>query len=627
MNNPSSDHICVRSNLQTTDEYSSFDDRYMHGVVYGDGTIKYGQCFNLESSEVIENKYRNPSSFNYERYMRTKHIKYQGTVSSHQVVAKVQGLGIVHQRVHQYLMERTSNLKSFPYVAALALGDNQINTQKKDLYSQVAIAPVFAISGVHVAIIYGGIISVLTKLRIVYPKAKIISLIVLCCFGFCIEVSPSFIRALVMIFCYQQLKMKSWQSILCASLLNIFINPFVILSSGFWLSYICSLGLIKYGQEIINNSKLTKISAIKISYFCYALTLPITFNFNYTINLVAPLFSAFISSIIITIFMPLAILLVFIPSKIIDQLLTAAITILNYLVNIINVFTISCGKVNLLLLLLCSYLIVCLVLGKLKKYKLYMWTILCCLVILFWTDMTIIPTLTIIDCGQGDAAVLELPHHLDIAIDFGPESSEAEVTMMDKYLGIKSFDYGLVSHFHLDHYGGLEAVSKEFDIGKLVTPGMNDVISSEHVVVTNPIITQEVQILPVGDNTDNLNNNGLVAKLTIGNYNLLLPGDIEEEVEEELVTKYCHHLQSDVLKVPHHGSKTSSTDNFLACVDPSIATISSGRGNMYGHPASETVDRYKQQDIETYDTQDSGMIQIKFYPHQIKVKNKILVSD
>jgi competence protein ComEC len=103
------------------------------------------------------------------------------------------------------------------------------------------------------------------------------------------------------------------------------------------------------------------------------------------------------------------------------------------------------------------------------------------------------------------------------------------------------------------------------------------------------------------------NNNSLVLRLTDGNRNFMLSGDIKKKVEAALVSEKAPR-QADFLKVPHHGSKTSSTEGFLAAVQPKIAVISVGESNSFGHPSSEVLDRYQQRGIRAYRTDRDGAV-------------------
>jgi beta-lactamase superfamily II metal-dependent hydrolase len=132
---------------------------------------------------------------------------------------------------------------------------------------------------------------------------------------------------------------------------------------------------------------------------------------------------------------------------------------------------------------------------------------------------------------------------------------------------------------------------------------------------------------PTLDMSNNPNNNSIVLKLTYKNINLLLTGDIEKEVEELLVRDSASYpLQSQILKVPHHGSRTSSTISFLQEVKPEVAVISVGERNRFGHPSQEVLQRYLNLGIKIYRTDRDGAVIVTTNGEEYQVKTSICYS-
>lgn len=126
------------------------------------------------------------------------------------------------------------------------------------------------------------------------------------------------------------------------------------------------------------------------------------------------------------------------------------------------------------------------------------------------------------------------------------------------------------------------------------------------------------QLLDTGIVYDNENDNSIVSLLNIHNYKMLFMGDASIKTEQDLLKKY--ELSADLIRVGHHGSKTSSDFKFIKSIDPHIAIISSGRNNRYNHPNQETLDTLNKLKVEYYNTQTSGTIKIKF-------GNRIVLSE
>ncbi len=256
-------------------------------------------------------------------------------------------------------------------------------------------------------------------------------------------------------------------------------------------------------------------------------------------------------------------------------------------------------------------------------------------------------TVTFLDCGQGDAIVLHTPGNKTYLIDTGPNDLEhggnfdAGKMVVVPFLNARrtnSLDGILISHPHLDHYGGTFAVIRAFAIKELIDAGALTaappylrllkeaelrnikyrVVKTGDILDWDPEIKAEV-LWPAKKGAekkskkkkrDGLNDQSIVLKITHGKNTFLFPGDAEKEAESELVRIYGHELLSKVLKAPHHGSKTSSTDEFLDAVNPQLAVISCGRRNRYHHPFPAVLERLEERKISFYRTDADGSIEV-----------------
>jgi competence protein ComEC len=186
----------------------------------------------------------------------------------------------------------------------------------------------------------------------------------------------------------------------------------------------------------------------------------------------------------------------------------------------------------------------------------------------------------------------------------------------------------LLTHAHHDHIDGLRAVLNNFQVGELWigrdenSAAYRDLLAeaaTHHIPVVHRLAGQNFnwdgtsgQIL-WPDSADAVpepaNNDSVVLRVGLGAIHFLLPGDAERQVED-LLTRDADPLQSDFLKVPHHGSKTSSTEDFLEAVNPRIAIVSVGEDNPYGQPNPATVARYTQLGVRFYETDRDGAVTI-----------------
>ena len=233
---------------------------------------------------------------------------------------------------------------------------------------------------------------------------------------------------------------------------------------------------------------------------------------------------------------------------------------------------------------------------------------------------------SVLDVGQGDAILIQTPDYHNVLVDAGPDSVVVE--RLGEQLGFfdKTIDIFILTHPHRDHYGGILDVMQKYEIKKVLLTGVTSgdpmytafldtarVQGVELIFIQNH---QDLQISPnvyldilypfqsrslVGQDVRNKNNTSIVARLvrqTESGWESLamLTGDAETEEEWEILLA-GQDVGSDVLKVGHHGSKTATSDVFLAAVNSSTAVVSAGEGNKFEHPHSETMEKLSGLDI------------------------------
>ena len=229
-----------------------------------------------------------------------------------------------------------------------------------------------------------------------------------------------------------------------------------------------------------------------------------------------------------------------------------------------------------------------------------------------------------IDVGQADSILIQGPNNKNMLIDAGETKDNAVLNYIDS-LNINRLDVVIATHPHSDHISEMDDVIKKYDIGEFYMPkvshssktfeNMLDALSEKNI---SPIAAKagmsfefdglNCEILaPVNGNYESLNNYSVVIRLTYGENKFLFAADAEELSEKEILNSAAD-IHSDVLKVGHHGSSTSTSSEFLKAVNPTYAVISCGENNEYGHPHKEIIERLK--NINTYITKDLGTIVI-----------------
>ncbi len=225
-------------------------------------------------------------------------------------------------------------------------------------------------------------------------------------------------------------------------------------------------------------------------------------------------------------------------------------------------------------------------------------------------------TMSFIDVGQGDSILVTLPNTKTLLIDGGERQSSGKVLSTLQEHGLSYIDVIVATHPHADHIGGLIDIINTVNVGQVLDSGqmhttqtfedLLDAIYNKQIplrsvsegeslnldpTVRIDVLNPPASIPDGASNEAEFNDNSVVLKITYGNFSALLTGDMEERNEARLAFKNAATLDADVLKAGHHGSRTSSSLDFLNAVTPEVVIISLGAGNSYGHPHKEALDR------------------------------------
>jgi competence protein ComEC len=239
-----------------------------------------------------------------------------------------------------------------------------------------------------------------------------------------------------------------------------------------------------------------------------------------------------------------------------------------------------------------------------------------------------------IDVGQGDSILIQV-NSKNLLIDSGPSASKDKLVKYLNSLKISKFDYIIATHPHEDHIGNMSYIIDNFEVLNFYAPKVNSNTKAFETMVESLVIKDlkikvlkpNIKSIDLGENTkvdvfspisneyENLNNFSSIIKISYGTTSFLFTGDSEELSEKEVLTQ-GYDLKSDVLKVGHHGSSSSTSKRFLDAVDPYIAVISVGKDNSYGHPSQEVLSRLK--DLTIYQTDLDGNILIKSDGYSLK---------
>jgi len=251
-------------------------------------------------------------------------------------------------------------------------------------------------------------------------------------------------------------------------------------------------------------------------------------------------------------------------------------------------------------------------------------------------------SLTVLDVGQGDALFLAAPDGRTMLIDAGGQFpgtlgrgfrrgidiGEQVVSPFLWHLGLKRIDIVLLTHAHLDHMDGIYSVLDNFRVGQvwisrgLDTPAFRELLARASARGTNVVYQRRGERFAWGGMVGEFlwpesnssaaepsNNDSLVVRLSFGGFRFLLPGDIEGPVEEKLVA-FAEPLGAQFLKIPHHGSKSSTSPGFLAAVAPAVAAVSVADSNPFGHPHPDVLARLENRAVRILRTDRNGAIRV-----------------
>lgn len=240
----------------------------------------------------------------------------------------------------------------------------------------------------------------------------------------------------------------------------------------------------------------------------------------------------------------------------------------------------------------------------------------------------------VLDVGQGDSIFIVGPQGQHIIVDGGPDRSTLAAIGRKMSFFDRRIDALILTHPHLDHVASFPAVLQRYDIQLVVLTGvqadappyqkMMEILREKQIPVLIADPTKDIHFgggltldtlwpppIYAGSETEkNLNDTSVVTMLRYGNDSMLLTGDMEQEEEYELLAT-GEDIHADILKVGHHGSRTSTSTGFLLAVQPSIAVISAGKENPFGHPHASTIERLRLFGIETRVTAWEGTIALE----------------
>ena len=595
---------------------------------------------------LLEGTFKVPSSntifnnLNYKKYLYNKKIYYTFDISNYKVIKENNNL---LYKIKDIIYKRAYNMNNSDYYLSFILGDK--NILSSEIYNNFQIngtSHLLALSGMHLNIL-------LLAINVFFKNIKesikiIITSIILIIYLFLTGISASLERAVIFYILkninkYLNLRYSNIQILFICAFIILFLNPFMIYDIGFIYSFIICFGIFYY-KDFIKGNYFIKL--LKLSLITFLFSFPISIFINYEINLS----SVFINMV----FVPLVSVIVY-PLALISFIFSFLNPVFNILIALTNtlssIFTklsifINIPKVSILFVFL---LYIFILLFKYNKR---------CILYLLITILIIkiIPRFDsnfyayYLDVGQGDSAILIYPNKSKVVmLDTGGKLNYSEYEWMIsskkynisdnviKFLkskGITKINYLILTHGDYDHIGEANNLVIKFKVEKVIfNCGSYNDLEKELIKVLdkkNIKYYSCIKELNVDNNKlyflqtkeyDNENDNSNVIYTELDGYRFMFMGDAGVEKEKDILNKY-NISGIDVLKIGHHGSKTSSSKEFINEINPNYSIISVGKNNRYGHPNKEVLNNLS--DSKIYRTDQDGSVMFKIKNNKLKIE-------
>ena len=601
----------------------------------------------------------NPHGYDFEAWALAENMRATGSISGKSGYKKLTNFVWRPSYIVEHYREKVGNyisqsLANKPYagvIRALVVGDDsQIKAADWNIYLRTGVNHLMSISGLHITMLAGLAFAIAAFIWRRFPSlvmrmptrkaATIVGLVVALLYALLAGMSVPTQRTLYMLITFAAAllfarNLAISRALAMALITVVLLDPWAVIAPGFWLSFgaVALIAYVSVGRlatahwfkEALNTQWAITLGLLPMLIFMFGQT-----------SIVSPLANAFAIPIISLIVVPLAILGSLIHA---DFILQAAHFVLDIcmqgLTFLSNLPTWQQAAPPIWALLLAIFGILWLLLPRGFPQR---WLGLVLLLPLFFVQTPKIADgamqVTILDVGQGLAVVIKTANHT-LLYDAGPQftaQSDAGSRIVVPYLrgeGIKKLDGFVVSHNDIDHSGGAASVLAQMPIGWLASS--YKLPAEMQLAKIQPIMQQlkcfagqhwrwdNVQFDVLHPNIESYanpeitdNNRSCVVKVTSQFGSILLTGDIEKESEIELLLANKDVLASDVLVVPHHGSKTSSTVDFIQAVNAKQAIFTVGYLNRFKHPKPEIVQRYAATGSNLFRSDNAGALLLSF---------------
>ena len=615
----------------------------------------------------------NPGALDYHSYRASQGIYLEGWVGDENIITKDEGRGgnpffravfDLRQRMLERLEKALPDEKA-AFLKAIILGDrSSLPSGVKEAFLASGTYHILAISGLHVGLLAGAFFFVLRILRVPRKTRAFLSLVLVNFYALLAGANPSVVRAALMISLYLlaiifDREANLWNTLALAALVLLLWNPWYLFDVGFQLTFSATAAIIA-ALSVVKLDSWSRpwrwlFGSVLISLSATLATLPLLalyFNRFSLVGVIANLPIVPLTGILTGSGMLLSFTLLFFPEGLgpFNWLNSHMIGLLFYLARLFASFPLAYIRPytpTYAMVTLYYALLVFMAMRRRAWARKATSFLALSLAILIGLGLFYNPErerlrVTFIDVGQGDSALLEFPGGKTMLIDGGGifddsfDIGEKVVASYLWYRWIGRLDVLVLSHPHPDHLNGLRSILRLFKVREVWDAGQ-PYNTPTYLAFQEELRRRKIpyRILERGfeyqgfrpvsisvlhppgsflvgserGSFSDENSNSLVLRVKFGDVAFLFPGDIEIEAEEEILKKGVE-VQAQVIKVPHHGGRTSSSPPFLEKVRPGFAVVSAGIRNPFRHPHQEAMERYKKIGAELYRTDMNGAVTV-----------------
>jgi competence protein ComEC len=606
----------------------------------------------------------NPHGFDFEVWALERNIRATGSikpsVSNQRLSTMVYTPHYLLEAARESIKKKMQSvLGGKPYAGilqALVIGDESgISSESWQVFLKTGTNHLMSISGLHITMLSGlaytlafGLWRRSVRLTLFLPARKaaaLVGLVVAFSYaliaGFTVPTQRTFLMLLVFALALWSGRHVQISRVLAYSLFLVVLwDPWAVHSPGFWLSF-GAVAVITFCVA----GRLLRLSwvqgALKTQWTVTLGLIPLLLMLFQQVSIISPIANAVAIPVISTLVVPLSLIggLLSIDSALLlaHWIMGNAMWFLRFFADLpLSVWQQHAPPIWTVLTALFGVLWILSPKGVPLRF---LGWIFCLPVFLIAPEVPQVGAMnvTVLDVGQGLAVVIKTNHH-QILYDAGPkygQQSDSGERIILPYLraeGIGSLDLMMVSHNDNDHSGGMASVLKQMPVNWLISSFSVDEPELQSLKYDFCVAGQRWDwdgvvfevlsptIESYEDSTVSDNNRSCVLKVNSAYGSILLTGDIERQAENFLVDAHLQELRSDVLVVPHHGSKTSSSAAFIDAVQPGIAVFTAGYLNRFGHPKAEIQSRYLDRNIKTYRSDQDGSVILAFTKSGIDLK-------